>query len=332
MNTTISRLERATGVLDIFTPAITDNESHYKYLARQCHPDLFTDPLEKARAEGAFKKLGEYYAYVTGKVVSNLPVIAGYVVERPLAKGDLCDLYQVTSTKDPGAHVLKISQTPIDNDLVANEATALKLLHADKRSDEFKRYIPRLVESFKASGRQANVMTMADRCFSLNDIGEMFPSGLDFRHLVWQFNRLLSVLGYAHRNGIVHGAILPAHLLYRPVDHGLVLVDWCYSVKIGEPLKARVKFYAGLGHYPPEVARKLPTTPATDIYMAAYALRSSVLAKNIPRRFLGIFEHCLAASPASRPQDAWDVQNNWKQKAEEEYGPHRFIELQVPVQ
>lgn len=300
----------------------------YQNLARLCHPDVVTE-VPKKRAERAFQKMTEFYAQITGKTVANAPVVAGYVVERPLAKGDLCDLYQVTSVKDSSPAILKIAQTPVDNDLVANEASALKLLHADKRTDEFKRYLPRLVESFKASGRQANILSVAENTFSLNDLGEMFPRGLDFRHVVWMGNRLLSILGYAHRNGIIHGAVLPAHLLYRPFDHGLVLVDWCYSVKIGEPLKARVK--AHVTDYPPEVARKMPATAATDIYMAALALRSSVLLKDIPRRFLGIFEHCLAASPNARPQDAWDVQSRWKQKAEEEYGPHRFVELQVPV-
>jgi hypothetical protein len=56
--------------------------------------------------------------------------------------------------------------------------------------------------------------------------------------------------------GLVHGAVLPEHVLIQPDEHGLVLIDWCYSVPLtpSTPLRAPVTARAGL--YPPEVAAR----------------------------------------------------------------------------
>lgn len=300
-------------------------ETVYRNLAKLCHPDIVTE-VPKDRAEKAFKKLGAFYAEITGKTVTNFPVLAGYAIERALAKGDICDVYVCSSDKYSRA-VLKIAQLPRDNDLVTAEASALKLLHADSNSDNFKKYIPILIKTFKASGRQVNVVSMASTHMALGDICGAHPNGLDFRHLVWMGNRLWSALGFAHRNGLVYGCVIPEHLLYQPVSHQLVLIDWCYSVKIGEKIPAIVKLHEK--DYPPEVARKLRATPATDIYMAAHAIKQAT--DKIPKRFLGLFDHCLAASPSARPQDAWELQDKWEELAKAEYGPAKYLELKVPV-
>ena len=39
--------------------------------------------------------------------------------------------------------------------------------------------------------------------------------------------------GEAHINGVIHGAVLPEHLLIHPEFHGLVLIDWTCAVTPG---------------------------------------------------------------------------------------------------
>lgn len=298
----------------------------YNHLARLCHPDIATE-VSRRRAEDAFKKLSRLWAQLNGKTVKNLPVIAGYAIERELAKGDICDLY-LCSSKDHSSAVLKIAQSPRDNDLVVAEASALKTLHVSSANESYKTYIPKLLQDFKASGRQANILSNSSGYWALNDILSAYPKGLDFKHSCWMMNRLLSALAFAHNVGIVHGAILPEHLMYHPVSHGLLLIDWCYSVKTGDKIRARAK--ASAANYPPEVSRRMPATPSLDIYMAAMALRQT--AEQIPRRFGAFFDHCLAASPSSRPQDALAAQDRWVALAAEEFGPPTYLALKVPVQ
>jgi hypothetical protein len=162
--------------------------------------------------------------------------------------------------------------------------------------------------------------------FTLAEIHQAFPDGLDFRHVVWMMNRLLSALGYAQHNGIVHGAVLPEHLIYELGNHHLVLVDWCCSVSVGEGIRAIPE--AHRNSYAPEVQRKRPCTTSMDLYMAALAFRE--VAK-IPRRFQAIFEWCLAKSPSARPDDTLALKERWIQLAEEEYGLPKFVPLTMPT-
>lgn len=320
-------IEKAPSAAALFG---TDAKKVYRDLSMLCHPDqpANIEALGKTRAERAFAKLSGLYQGLNGKVVSSPTRLGDWIVESPLAKGDICDLYRVESVTHQSC-VLKIARATNDNDLIATEAMALKALHTDKTSDNYKRYIPSLVQTLKASGRQANVLTLAQGYYSLADIMGMYPNSFDFRHCIWMLNRLLSALGFAHRNGRVHGAVLPEHLLYHPDTHGLVLVDWCYSVEIGKPIPARVKSH--LDAYPVEVTRKRPATPATDIYMAAKAILGTKSAWACPKRFTALFEHCSAESPNARPQDAWALQDKWVKTAEQEFGKPTFLKLEIPV-
>jgi aminoglycoside phosphotransferase (APT) family kinase protein len=52
-------------------------------------------------------------------------------------------------------------------------------------------------------------------------------TAVDPRDATWMWRRLLVGLGWVHRAGVVHGAIVEDHVLIHPGEHGLV--DWCYS-------------------------------------------------------------------------------------------------------
>ncbi len=289
----------------------------HKELRLLIHPDRFgADEKWAKRAEAATYKLDSLFS--TKKPVSAVR-IGNWVVSEPLTKGDIGDLYRAESKGISG--VLKIAQTPRDNDLITNERTVLKKIHENK--NHFGNYVPRLLDGFTASGRAANVITLADGFIPLTEISSLVK--LDFRHVVWMMNRALSALGFIHKQGVVHGAITPDHLLYCPADHNLCLVDWCYA-STGSPIKAVVKKYRDL--YPPEVLRKQTPGYSVDLFMAASVLRQVA---EVPKSFKPLFDLCMVQSPASRPAGAWEFQDRWKNTAEREYGPARFVPLVLPI-
>lgn len=307
-----------------------DPEADYKRFKLLLHPDRFgRDEAMAKRALAATLKLDTLYAKVSGKPASSTPVKLGeWIVTEPIAKGDIADLYRAESDLILTAGVLKIARSARDNDLIKTEFEALKPLRGepDKRH-HFANYLPPILDNFTASGRAANVLGVADGFITLSEIQKLVR--LDFRHVVWMMNRALSVLGYVHRAGFVHGAINSDHLMYKADDHNLCLVDWCYSVFVpkGNPIKAIVKEHRA--DYPPEVLRKRVPGPGTDLYMLAKALSVGV---DIPKRFRPLFDLCMLASPSSRPADAWAFQDKWKAVAEQEYGPPQFVPLRLPVQ
>jgi serine/threonine protein kinase len=61
---------------------------------------------------------------------------------------------------------------------------------------------------------------------SLAALATQFPLGLDPRHVLWLWRRMLDVLHFVHAQGWVHGSVSPEHALVRPQDHGVRLIGW----------------------------------------------------------------------------------------------------------
>jgi hypothetical protein len=318
----VATVEAATVANALFGSA---PQERHRELKRLLHPDRFgRDATLAKRAEAATYKLDTLYASVVKVSIQRSVKIGKWIVSDPVAKGDIADLYHAECETTKG--VFKVTQSARDNDLIVNEREVLTRLHkpADPSSVQFRQYLPSVLDGFKASGRDANVLSPAAGFLPLADICGLVK--LDFRHVTWMMNRALSILGYVHHNGVVHGAITPAHLLYDPANHNLCLIDWCYA-SCGKPIRAIVKSHRDI--YPPEVIRKQIPAPATDLFMLAKVLGNVT---PVPKRFKPLIDLCMIASPASRPQIAWEFQDRWRKAAEDEYGAPRFVPLVLPIQ
>ena len=115
------------------------------------------------------------------------------------------------------------------------ESKMIKKLRPEGKVDKFYRYLPRLIDSFGLRGsggpRRVNVMPYYKGHYSMEEVMRVYPEGVDFRDMVWMFKRTLAAIGFVHRQGIVHGALIPPHILVHPIRHGAKLVDWCYAVE-----------------------------------------------------------------------------------------------------
>jgi serine/threonine protein kinase len=222
--------------------------------------------------------------------------------------------------------LMKMPRSPKDSDLMQAEATALKTLGGN--TDRYRIFVPSLVESFRHRDRttkverRVNVTEISkDRFYSLSEVHDEHPRGLDPRDAAWMFRRLLTAIGYAHQHGIIHGAVLPENILILPGEHGLVLVDWCYSVSTDSPLRAMVTNRAPF--YPHEVADKEPATSATDIHMAARTLEW-LMGERAGKPLRAFVRGCTLESEAQRPHDAWKLLKEFDDLIERLWGPRKF--------
>ncbi|WP_433478204.1 hypothetical protein ACQPZP_14905 [Spirillospora sp. CA-142024] len=149
------------------------------------------------------------------------------------------------------------------------------------------------------------------------------------------WRRLLVALGFAHRAGVLHGAVLPDHVLIHPEKHGLVLVDWCYSVPgcyaHADPsgrVPAMVGRYAD--RYPPEVPGRRPASPATDIFMATRCM-TDLMGDKAPKAMRSFARGCTLPAQNRRPADAWRLLAEFDELLERLYGPRRFRPFHLPV-
>lgn len=267
-----------------------------------------------------------------------------YSLGTRLYRGDVSDIYFATAKGEPHQYMVKSSRVVGADALLRQEDEVLKAVHKAAGDKNYRHYFPLPVESFKVSDRiqkQVNVFHYQDQFYTLEQIREKYPDGLNPRHLGWIFKRVLTALGFLHQREYVHGAVLPCHIMLSPTDHGGRLIGFGQSVKIGQVVKHAVQKYRDW--YPHEILNKQPVQVATDIYLAAKSMlylggadmKTNVLpatpkATIAADRMTRFLQSCLLGSVNLRPSDAWALQDEWDEMLRSLFGPPKFIPLLVP--
>ncbi|MEU6175963.1 molecular chaperone DnaJ [Streptantibioticus parmotrematis] len=306
------------------------SDREFRCLARALHPDA-APPGRRDEATAAFARL-------TAARRRHRPVLTtgrhSYTLGATFTTGDLTTLRHATYD-DEGTScevLLKIPLDPADNDLTHREARALTTL-ATTADPRHRAYAPTLVESFRhrdegGTERRVNVLRPLTGFRTLAEVEVAYPGGVDPRDAAWMWRRLLVALGWAHRAGLVHGAVLPEHVLIHPERHGLVLVDWCYATAVGETVPALVSRHRDL--YPPEVPGRRPATPATDLHLASTCVAR--LTRDLaPRPMRAFLRGCLLPAEARRPHDAWRLLAELDDLLDRLYGPRVFRPFHLPA-
>ncbi|GAA0653946.1 hypothetical protein GCM10010193_00070 [Kitasatospora atroaurantiaca] len=326
----------ATHPDDLFPADLHEAARRYRRLARLLHPDA-APAAHRAEAQAAFVSLGHLWELhrCTGGPATELRTARHhYRLGPPVATGDIA-LLRAAETAGTDA-LLKIPRSAADNDLMEREAAALTRLarHGDRR---FHAYAPTLVETFRhhdatapaATARRVNALVRLDGFHPLTDVHRAWPDGLDPRDAAWIWRRLLVALGYAHRAGVRHGAVLPEHVLVHPAQHGLVLVDWCYATT-GEHAPAPALLDRHRGWYPPEVPARRPVTEATDLHLATRCIEQ-LMGPKAPKQLRAFIAGCTLPAEARRPHDAWKLLAELDEVLHRLYGPRTFRPFHLPT-
>jgi len=336
------------------------------------HPDRFTGD-DVALANDCVQALGRWRNEAEAKVTAGTygdrkPVVVEpprpamepqviktpkgqYVVESLLTHGDLADIYRCSYTGKAGAKqglAFKVVQSAADNDLLEHEAKVLATLYpADQPEEKFYRFLPRVHDTFMLRGakgrtnRRVNVLPLYSEHVSLSDVIKAHPGGVDYRDAVWMFKRTLMALGFVHRKGVVHGAVLPTHVLVHPVEHGAKLIDWAYAVQDPWPKDGRVKAMSTpyREFYAPEILAKGMVSAHTDIFMAAQCMvallggdvKSRKAPATVPVQIRMFLESCLFSAQFRRPDDAWALLEEFDQMLERLVGKPKYRPLVMPA-
>lgn len=255
-------------------------------------------------------------------------------------RGDLSDLFPVND--DAGeTYLLKVVRNPLNNDLMAAEVKQLRLIDRKLRGEPLRAHFPTLKETFMVgddSGRQrrTNALNFESEFITLQEIIEAYPGGIDAADMAWIFNRLLVILGITHSFGIVHGAVVPDHIMVRLSDHNGMLIDWCYSVDVGQTVLAVSR--PNKAYYAPELLAKETASEAADIYMAAQCMvkllggnvATGDLPDRVPLPIKKLLQTCLIPSPHRRANDAWELFETFNKILKKLYGKPKFRAFRLP--
>ena len=371
-------LSRAMCPEDVFGKLVNQEEDlkhSFRKLAKAVHPDLYVDSSAKELATKWFKELekmrgfaeeaimkGEYGKY-EHRFPWKIPVLikGKYVIESPFKAGQIADLFSASIESSKNSNVLlKIARNAKDNDLLFAEKAILDQFHeklASKGAKDWPQTIPTISDSFLyddgTSRRRINVMQNFSGFYSAEEIRKLLPAGVDGRTIVWMWKRLLVLMEWIDKAGIVHGAILPPHVMYYPDNdgrtvkdvrkHSVRLVDWCYAID----LKSRSKLSAWVPEYEdfyaPEILAKEKLGAYTDLYMGATTMlhlagmkvfSSSNLSyanRDIPGSILGSILNCTEPNPSKRPQSIGKYFEEFTEIAKKEYGKPQYHDFILPA-
>ncbi len=337
---TAEMVEEAEGFTDILGDYDDEEEPTrvFRRLSRVLHPDYHAGKPTEARAAAAFAKLATLWEeYKTGPKTAATLVITTRkrtyaMCSTPAYKGEVANLYRAVHQAPDGSEVvswLKMARSPREAVFVQREALVLRRLQADGHED-FRYGAPTILESFRHRDnaakvdRQCLVREYEEGLITAADVHAAYPAGLDPRDVAWIWRRLLTVVGWAHQVGVVHGAILPEHIVLHPKKHRVMLVGWGRSVETGGTLTSIPK---GTNRwYPAEVFNKQPATEATDIYMATRCMEYLLVSHNI-RALLAFARGCTFV----RPTDAWGLKDEFTDLIEGLWGRRKYRELVMPT-
>lgn len=337
----IEALNEACCPEDVLWP---DPDVSFKKLAKFCHPDVNDDPL----AEQTFQKLSAMKDEADARMKDGtwgkkmplphcLPLgIGKYQVVRSPYIGDVADVYKGKFKE----MIVKVVRHNADNDLFVAEREALAILKDVPPPVDAG--VPRLLDSFSVGTgikkRNANVLTRYPGFWTAKEVHSVMA--VDERTITWMFKRLLTVLTWVHHFDLVHGAILPPHVMFYPdndggmIDsrkHTVRLIDWCYSVnfKTRTRVSAWVPEWKNL--YAPELLDKSHLGPESDIYMAArlmvYLHQSGRFVKPLAK----VLIKCLEQDPKKRYKKAGDALEAWKEAAVEAFGKPKWHDFVIPT-
>lgn len=245
---------------------------------------------------------------------------------------------------------------------LTNEAMTLATLLADP-DPQMVPYLPERLGFFTEGLTQCEVFGNLDGFYSLAEVRNAYPDGVDPRDMAWMYRRLLTVLGHVHRAEYMHGGILPTAVWIHPEKHGLILADWDFAApsptEVEEdeyedddgvvtvetrslhstPIVGQHPDYEG-AWYPPEVKVGGYMNPASDIYQAAVLMmwlcgrpvdNVTINEPALPREYHTFFAGSLHPRADQRLQDAWRVKEYFDALLEKLYGPKKFRPFSMPV-
>lgn len=226
-----------------------------------------------------------------------------YRVRSCLATGDLADVYAGDYDETDGSVqpvCIKVARDKADGPRMIVERDLLQTVKHKS--------LPVWVESFKTTDSLTATVT---RRIDGEDLYALLERRkVEQRDFCWIMLRLLSVLGYLHSNGILHGHIEPGNVLIRGRDHNGFLIGLTAAVRPGEKFTWLDEHYSA-----PEVAQRKPPIPPSDLWSlgkcGVFILGGDPAGDRIPdvledtslRRFLG---RLLDPNPLRRAGDAWE--------------------------
>ncbi|MBI9045180.1 MAG: hypothetical protein JEZ06_11890 [Anaerolineaceae bacterium] len=268
-----------------------------------------------------------------------------WMLERLIAKGERSDVYTGRLARWPTELVLlKILREGADPMFFERGWQALQMLIKSNApgTDHFNRLIPQpvmqgMITAGKFSGRRANIYRWQSGFeHTFEDVMQAYPQGISPRASIWVWRRILEMLTFIHNSGMVHAALVPAHLMLQKNEHGVRLIGYNFAGLAGDRMPEISPDYAR--YYPQSKKSKSKLTPSLDIVMSARCmmaivggdLQKGTLPEDVPLPLAELILRIALVEPGRMNQEAWVIREELGKIAGEFYGAPQFIPIKMP--
>jgi len=148
---------------------------------------------------------------------------------------------------------------------------------------------------------------------SLAEVHKRYGHGLDSRHVVWMWRRVLEVLAHVHSIGWSHGELSLEHMLVHPSDHGILLIGWSGAKRHDDQARDLMQSAWSM--------RALLAGPGTGDDAPA-------IPASVPAPLAQLLQRASTDTHWLRAQGAAGLHQQLTSAAEAAFGPPRFLHFQ----
>ncbi|BEP67466.1 hypothetical protein GmRootV35_19800 [Variovorax sp. V35] len=268
-----------------------------------------TETVERESFRAAWRRANAPQLSDTGRLLQWRG--AHYRVLEPLGQGEHSEVLLAERLGAvPERVTIKLARDAAGDAVLAREAAVLQALQALSvpGAAYFTRRLPQPLGLGVAQGlgdgeRQALVLRHPTGFWgSLQEVQQANPQGIDARHAVWLWRRMLEVLAFVHGAGWTHRALAPAHALVHPRDHGVLLIGWS---------QARQDVSGGA------IGR--------DLMASAHSVRALLSDGAVPAPLAALLRECSDDAVACERLGAQGIEQALSAASREAFGPPRFV-------
>lgn len=233
--------------------------------------------------------------------------------DTPFRKGEHSTIHRGTNSSGKPV-LLKIAKSENFNEALKRELRIIRFFQQGgpgKRAAtnaQVGKFLPKILSSTTINDRLVIVMPYDEDIISVETIHSAY-GGLKPQDAAWVARRILAQVIAAEMGEMVHGSILPPHVLVNRVNHDPVHIGWAHAV---DPAHERITnvVTAYKDFYPPEVFQKRRPDRRTDIYMAGQTIMyvlgvhedAHALANSVPAAMAHVITKCTRNNPSNRYQ------------------------------
>ena len=260
-----------------------------------------------------------------------------YLILGLLGEGDSSDVYLGRWVRRLGEQVvIKMLRDTNDRDLLYREWQFLQRLHDSPiaGTPHFAELIPEPIGigPVRLNQEEQHVAIYRWRTgfqHTLDEVLQVHPNGIDPRIGVWIFKRILEVLHWSHQSGVLHGSVLPPHVLIHPRDHGAMLIGWSTAMAMAN--KETPSLVAVSRNWKDWYPSTTSGSCAADIAMAARCtLRVVGGTFKSGGKMPGRLGDLLIAAARGEYDDAWSVRQAVTELSLDVFGPPTYCPLPMP--